>query len=418
MNSREAVRRALNHEDPGRVPVDLGSSATSGIHVSCVAALRNHYGLESRPVKVVEPYQMLGEVDAQLRQVLGVDTVMLPGYRTIFGFVNENWKVFRLPWGQVALVSEHFRTSEDANGDLLLYPQGDTGVPPSGRMPASGFFFDTIVRQPRLDEELLDPEDNLEEFAPLAEDELAHLAGQAGLLAGSDRAVVGGTPGTGLGDIALVPAPFLRHPKGIRDVEEWYVSTVTRQDYIHAVFSRQTETALENLPKLRDAVGDAVDVVFVCGTDFGTQTSSFCSTATFDSLYAPYYRQINGWIHAHTSWKTLKHSCGAVEPFLSRFADAGFDIVNPVQCSAARMDPTELKRRHGDRLVFWGGGVDTQRTLPFGTPQDVRKEVLERCEVFAPGGGFVFNPVHNIQALTPVENIVAVFDAVREFNGA
>ena len=417
MNNREVVRKALNHEDPGRVPVDLGSSPTSGVHVSCVAALRDHYGLRQRPVKVIEPYQMLGEVDDELRELLGVDTVMLPGYKTIFGFANENWREFRLPWGQVALVSEHFKTTTDPNGDLLLYPQGDTHAPPSGRMPVSGFFFDTIIRQPPLDEDQLDPEQNLEEFGPLGDDELAHLAREAARFAGSDRAVVGGAPGTGLGDIALVPAPFLTHPKGIRDVEEWYVSTVARQDYVHAVFERQTEIALENLPRVHDAVGDSVDVVFVCGTDFGTQTSAFCSTETFESLYAPYYRRINGWIHAHTSWKTFKHSCGAVEPFLSHFADAGFDIVNPVQCSAAGMEPRELKRRHGDRLVFWGGGVGTQRTLPFGSPEEVRQEVLARCEAFAPGGGFVFNPVHNIQAMTPVENIVAAFGAVREFNG-
>lgn len=417
MNSREVVRRSLDHEEPGRVPVDLGSSATSGIHVSCVAALRDHFGLDRRPVKVVEPYQMLGEVDDELRDILGVDTVMLPGYRTIFGFVNENWREFRLPWGQVALVSEHFKTTTDANGDLFLFPQGNTEAPPSGRMPVSGFFFDTIIRQPPLDEDGLDPEDNLEEFGPVATEELAHLGHQAEQLADSDRAVVGGAPGTGLGDIALVPAPFLTHPKGIRDVAEWYVSTVARQDYVHAVFARQTEIALENLPRVYDAVGETVDVVFVCGTDFGTQTSAFCSTATFEELYAPYYRQINGWIHAHTGWKTLKHSCGAVEPFLSHFADAGFDIVNPVQCSAAGMDPRELKRRHGDRIVFWGGGIGTQRTLPFGSPEAVRREVLDRCEAFAPGGGFVFNPVHNIQAMTPVENIVAAFEAVREFNG-
>ena len=157
--------------------------------------------------------------------------------------------------------------------------------------------------------------------------------------------------------------------------------------------------------------------MFLCGTDFGTQTSSFCSVATFRELWLPYYKRLCDWIHRHTTWKVFKHSCGSVERFYESFIDAGFDIVNPVQCSATGMDPEVLKARYGDRLVFWGGGVDTQKTLPFGTPAEVREQVLRRCEIFAPGGGFVFNAIHNIQAGTPVENVVAMFDAVHEFNG-
>jgi len=122
-------------------------------------------------------------------------------------------------------------------------------------------------------------------------------------------------------------------------------------------------------------------------------------------------------VHANTTWKCFKHSCGSVERFLESFIEAGFDILNPVQCSATGMDPAGLKQKYGARMVFWGGGVDTQKTLPFGSPQDVREEVLRRCEIFAPGGGFVFSTIHNLQAGTPVANIVAMLDAVHEFNG-
>jgi uroporphyrinogen-III decarboxylase len=132
----------------------------------------------------------------------------------------------------------------------------------------------------------------------------------------------------------------------------------------------------------------------------------------------PYYLHINGWIHRNTRWKTFKHSCGAVGKFLPSFIEAGFDILNPVQCSAVGMEPENLKSSFGDYLVFWGGGVDTQHTLPFAKPAEVREQVLRRCEVFSKNGGFVFNSVHNIQAGTPVRNIVAMFDAVAEFNGA
>ena len=175
--------------------------------------------------------------------------------------------------------------------------------------------------------------------------------------------------------------------------------------------------ALDNLEKIHAVVGDSIDAVFVCGTDFGTQTSTFCSAKTFRDLYFPYYKQVNDWIHRHTGWRTFKHSCGAVEKFIPCFIDAGFDILNPVQCSAAGMGAEHLKQEYGDRLTFWGGAVDTQHVLPFGTPEEVRRQALERCELFSRDGGFVFNAIHNIQARTPVRNIMALIDAVHEFNG-
>ncbi|MBT5875740.1 MAG: methyltransferase [Candidatus Latescibacteria bacterium] len=417
MNARERVLKALEHKTPDRIPVDFGGTAVTGVHVSCVKALRDHYGLEDRPVKVCEPYQMLGLLEDDLLDVLGIDTEGVVPRNTLFGFANERWKEFQTPWGQEVLVSEHFNTTADANGDLILYPEGDTEAPPSGRMPRSSFFFDTIVRQETIDEDRLNPEDNMEEFMPITEEDLQYFGREKDRVSASTRARIGTFGGTAFGDIALVPAPFLKHPKGIRDISEWYISTLTRQDYIHEVFSRQCDIGLANLEKIHAVVGDTIDVLFICGTDFGTQVSTFCSPETFDELYLPYYKRVNDWIHKHTSWKTFKHSCGAVETFLSHFIDAGFDIVNPVQCSAAGMEPKSLKERYGDNLVFWGGGVDTQKTLPFGTRDDVRAEVLHRCEIFSEHGGFIFNSIHNLQANTPVDNMVAMFDAVNEFNG-
>jgi uroporphyrinogen-III decarboxylase len=263
----------------------------------------------------------------------------------------------------------------------------------------------------------MNPEDNLEEFGPIGETELDHFSSSVRAAAATGRGVVANFGGTAFGDIALVPAPFLKHPRGIRDVTEWYISTRSRRDYIHQVFDAQCEVALRNLAAIHGRVGNAVDAVFVCGTDFGTQTSAFCSVPSFRELWFPYYQRVNHWIHSHTTWKTFKHSCGSVARFFESFIEAGFDIVNPVQCSAAGMDPAQLKRDYGSRLVFWGGGVDTQKTLPFLTPAEVREEVLRRCEIFARGGGFVFNSIHNVQAGTPTPNIVAMIDAVHEFNG-
>jgi len=381
-----------------------------------VAALREHYGLEKRPVRVHEPFQMLGWIDDDLKDAMGIDVVGVFARNTMFGFAADDWKTWELN-GLEVLVPGQFNTATDANGDTLVYPEGDTSVPASGRMPKGGYFFDCIIRQEPVDEDKLNAEENAEEFKPITEAELDHLARAAREAAATGRGVVAGFGGTAFGDIALVPGPFLKHPKGIRDVTEWYVSTSSRQEYVHQVFERQCEVAVANLVKVYAAVGDNVQAVFICGTDFGTQTSSFCSVKTFNNLYAPYYKRVNDWIHQHTPWKTFKHSCGAVSKFIPALVEAGFDILNPVQCSATGMEPEQLKANFGQSIVFWGGGVDTQKVLPFGTPAEVREQVLRRCEIFAPGGGFVFNTIHNTQAETPVRNIVAMLDAVHEFNG-
>ena len=416
LQSRERLIAALNHKEPDRIPIDFGATAVTGIHASCVAALRDYYGLEMRPVRIHEPFQMLGMVEDDLRESMGIDVAGVFARNTMFGFPAERWKEWRLN-GLEVLVPGDFNVTTDANGDTLIYPEGDTTVAPSGRMPNGGYFFDCIIRQEPFDEDRLNPEDNTEDFKPVSEEDLDHLAHSAQAAAAMGLGVIAGFGGSAFGDIALVPGPFLKHPKGIRDVAEWYVSTSSRQDYIHKVFARQCEIALGNLEQIYAAVGNAVQVAFVCGTDFGTQTSAFCSVNTFRNLYFPYYKQINNWIHAHTQWKTFKHSCGAVSKFLPSFIEAGFDILNPVQCSATGMAPEQLKANFGSSLVFWGGGIDTQRVLPFGKPHEVREQVLRRCEILAPGGGFVFNTIHNVQAKTPVENVVAMIDAVHEFNG-
>ena len=415
MKSVEKVRKALNHES-GCVPVDFGSTAVTGMHCSCVAALRDHYRLEKRPVKVHEPYQMLGLVEADLLDAIGADCEGMLTASTLFGFPPADWKPWTTPWGQKVLVPGQFNVMEGSDG-LRIFPAGDRSAPPSGHMPNGGFFFDTIIRQETIDDAALRAEDNLEEFVSLAAADIALLKSEAERIRATGRAVFGGIGGTALGDIALVPAPFLRHPKGIRDITEWYVSTAVRQELVHEIFSRQTDIAIGNLKKINEAFGKDLDVIFICGTDFGTQSGSFCAPATFDELWMPYYKRMNDWIHANTQWKTFKHSCGAVGNFMGRFIEAGFDIINPVQCSAAGMDPQTLKDRYGEKLVFWGGGVDTQHVLPFGTPEEVRAQVLERCTVFSQNGGFVFNAIHNVQAKTPTANIVAMLDAVKEFNG-
>ncbi len=417
MTSRQRVETALRHETPDRVPLDLGASAVTGMQVDTVHALRQALRLDEpgTPVKVVEPYQMLGEIAPDLMERLGVDVVGLGQPTNMFGFKNEGWKPWTTFAGTPVLVAEAFNTEPDANGDILMYPQGDRSVPPSGRMPRDGFYFDAIVRQPPIDDSKLSVEDNLEEFGPISDEALAHLKrGAERIFTETDKAILANFGGTAFGDIALVPATQLKDPKGIRDVEEWYISTKTRRDYVYRVFERQCEIGLSNLEKIHGVVGDKVTAVFVTGTDFGTQNGPFISPQTYRDLYQPFHREVNAWIHRHTAWKSFIHSCGSVRALIPDFIAAGFDILNPVQCSAAGMDPRELKKEFGDCLTFWGGGVDTQRTLPFGTPGEVRAEVAERIRIFGAGSGYVFNTTHNVQARVPVENVLAMYETVGE----
>jgi hypothetical protein len=417
MTSRERVLISLNHKEPDMVPFDIGSLPVTGMQVSTVYKLRQALGLDKpgTPVKVIEPYQMLGEIAPDLIDALGIDVIGLWGKKNMFGYENKNWKEWVLFDGTPVLVPGEFNTEPDENGDILMYPEGDKSVPPSGRMPNGGFYFDAIIRQEPINDETLKVEDNIEEFTEVSDEDLEKYKIEAErLYTTTDKAIVGSFGGTAFGDIALVPAVWLKYPKGIRDVEEWYISTLMRRDYIYSLFEKQCQIGINNLNKIYSVVGNKISVVFITGTDFGTQCGPFISNDVYRDLYQPFHKKVNNWMHENTGWRSFIHSCGSVYKLIPDFIESGFDILNPVQCSATDMNPKRLKEQFGDKLTFWGGGVDTQKTLPFGTPDEVKAEVKSRIETFAPGGGFVFNSIHNIQARVPVENLMAMIEAFRE----
>ncbi len=396
--------------------MDFGSSPVTGIHAVIVEKLRDYYGLEKKPVKIIEPYQMLGELDADLIREMNVDVIGLGGENNMFGIPNRDWKLHKTFWGQEVLFPGESNFTFNDNGDMLIHPEGDTSVRPSAVMPKTGYFFDAIERQGPVDDSTLKLEDNLEEFGRVTDNDLKFWKEQVRKAGESDKAVLANLGGTALGDIALVPAVQLKDPKGIRGVAEWYMSTLIREDFIKELYDRQTDTAIENLKDFYSVIGNNIDVVYICGADFGTQNSTFCSPDTFARVWLPYYRKVNDWIHQNTGWKTFKHSCGSIISLLDLFIEAGFDIINPVQINAEGMDTKELKRRFGERIAFWGGGVDTQGVFAFGSPQQVKEQVKRQVSILNENGGFVFNTVHNIQANVPFENVVAMLEALKEIH--
>lgn len=418
MNSRERVKAALEHRQPDRPPIDLGSTSVTGAQASVVSKVRQALGLDKpgARVKVVEPFQMLGEVGDDLKKALGVDTMGVGLNGTFFGFPQVEWK----PWitfdDTPVLVPGGFNTVPDENGDILQWPCDDRTCRPSARMPKGGFYFDAITRQEPIDDAKLNVADNTDEFTLITDEQLSELRTNVErAYRETDYALVGGFASTSFGDVALVQAPFIKRPKGIRDVAEWYMSTVMRRDYIYEVFDRQCAIGIENLKLAHQAVGEKIAVAISSTTDFGTQNAPFLSPDAYRDLFQPFHKRVNDWIHANTTWKTFMHSCGSIDPLLPHFIDAGFDIVNPVQTSAVGMDPKMLKSKYGDKVTFWGGLVDTQRTLPFGTIDEVRAQVKERLRIFNQGGGFVACSVHNIQTGCPAESVIEMFRLAREW---
>jgi len=418
MNSRERIRKAINNMETDILPIDFGGTPVTGMHVSIVYKLRQLYGLDKKntPVKVVEPYQMLGEIKDDLKKILGSDTVSIEGNTNFLGFKNEKWKEWELYDKTPVLVPGLFNTEKNKDGSIYQYVEGDKSFQPSVKMPYKGFFFDSVDRQKQIYEDKLDPNDNAEEFKLITDSDLEFLKNRAeGTYKNSDYSVIGMIASSGFGDSAYVTGTMLKDPKGIRSIEEWYISMYSRKNYIKKVFEKQCEIAIENYKKVFNVLNGKIDVVFISGTDFGMQNGLIISKELYGELFKPYHKKINSWIHNNTNCKTFIHTCGAIFNLIPDLIEAGFDILNPVQISANGMDPKKLKNEYGKDIVFWGGGVNTQKTLPFGKPEDVKDEVRELIDIFRVNGGFVYSAVHNIQANVPIENVVAMIEALQEY---
>ncbi|GAG57489.1 unnamed protein product, partial [marine sediment metagenome] len=411
MTSRERVREAINHRKTDRIPLDLGSTTVTGIQASAYAKLRKALGLKDQAIKIIDPFQMLAKVEPEIIEKLGIDTIGLWLPTTAFGFKNENWKSWRLFDDTKVMVPEKFIIKKDDKGNIYIYPQGDTSAPPCAKMPKGGYYFDVLVRQELVDKKKLNPKEWVEQqHSVFSDEELEYLERKAeNLYKDTDLSIVGKFLNTSFGDIAHVPGGAIKHPKGIRDPEEWLIAHIEYPEYIKGIFELQCEIGLKNLELSYQIVGNRIDTIMVSGTDFGTQNAPFISPDMYREFYKPFHKKINDWIHNNTTWKTFYHTCGSIVDFLDDFVEAGVDILNPVQTSAKDMDPKMLKEKYGDKLVFWGGGVDTQKTLPFGSPGEVREEVNERCRIFGKGGGYVFSAIHNIQSNIPIENLITLF---------
>ncbi|MFH1070814.1 MAG: uroporphyrinogen decarboxylase family protein [Candidatus Glassbacteria bacterium] len=396
MTSRERVLAAVSHTEPDRVPIDFGATRQTGIMAGAYHRLKKLLGLETDTF-VFDLCQMLASVEETLRLRMHSDAVAIFFKRVVFDLPNTGRKPWKLSDGTPVTVSAAFDPEQDSEGNFYLR---DGSGRLAAKMPAGGYYFDRLGKGPGAAH--LDPDSW--ELPVLPEDELRFLEEQARFWReNSDYAVIG-----------EVKQVELFYGFGDGGFDDWLVTLLTEENYVRELYEKALEGMFRNFDLYYQAVGDRMDIVKF-SDDFGMQTGPFLPPGLLSSLVLPYYGR---WI-AHIKsknphFKVFQHCCGSIFEVLGDLIEIGVDIINPVQTSAANMDPRTLKDTYGGRVAFWGGGVENQRVLAFGTPAEVAAQAAERVEIFKPGGGFVFSAIHNIQDGTPPENILAAFDTAWE----
>ena len=406
-SSRERVLRAVNFQKPDRVPIDLGSIRASGINAVVYDALKQRMGIHT-PTKIHDSMQILAEVELEVLERLHVDVVPLDaGDAAWAGQEAQEGVEKRLFCGLEVYFPPRTNIAVEEDGSWVL---GDAAGTAFARMPRDGFYFDFIrptMASSRIDPGAFQPVDTV------PDETLESMAERARFLyEDTDKAILGWGASLSLLGLSALLADNITQGS----LDEWLLMLMTEKETAHDMMGRYTDAVIARLDLYHQAVGPCCFAWGVGSDDAGTQRGELIAPDLFAEMVKPHYRRLCDWVHAHTDWKTYLHSCGSIYRYIPEWIDAGIDILNPVQISAANMEPERLMADFGGKIVFWGGGCDTQEVLPLGTPEEVREHVRHNLSVFGRGsGGFVFTQVHNIQQNVPVENVEAMFAAAREF---
>jgi uroporphyrinogen decarboxylase len=409
VTSRERVRAALGHREPDRIAVDFGGHRSSGIMAMGYAKLKEALGIASGDVYVYDVVQQLAIVEPPVLEALGVDVVEL-GRGFLLG--DRDWKEWVLPDGTPCRIPAYVRLARRGEDWYLQSERGlDLAVQKQGCLYFEQIHFPLMGRDMDGDD-FHDLPERLGETmwtgvaspgAHLGFDEVGLAAlreGARSLRRSTDRAIVG-----------LFGGNMFEIPQFLYRIDNYLMHTAASRDAVNRLSEKLYAIHAANLEKYLDAVGASIDVI-VFGDDLGGQSGPLIAPEAYRALYKPWHSRL--WKRAKelADVKVMLHSCGGIAPLLDDLIDAGIDAVNPVQTTSAGMNARALKARYGERLCLWGGGCDTRHILPHGTPAEVREHVREQVRILSPGGGFVFQQVHNVMADVPPENVIAMFRAL------
>ncbi len=413
MTSRERVLASIAHKSPDRVPLDLGSTPSSGISATAYERLRKHLGRKDGATLVYDVVQQLAQPEEWALDAFGVDVVDLG--RT-FNTSPADWYDITLASGDAAKYPVWFKPEQEPDGSWMARHADGTII---ARQPTGAAFYDETCF-PWMDEWPADFSGLDDAMGKVLWSALVHSpwdnAGKPGfwerlranaleLRRTSDRAIM-----------VVVGCNLFEWGTFLRRIDNFLMDLLLEPEKVEALLDALMERHLATLKKVCEAVGDMADIVRF-GDDLGTDQGPFMQPDLYRTLFKPRHTILCDYVHKHSSMHTFLHSCGSIDLVIPDLIEAGFEILNPVQTNARGMEPGRLKRDFGRDVTFWGGGIDTRAMLNNGSPAEVRAQVLERLKIFAPGGGFVFNTVHNILPDVPPANIVAMYDAVRDYNG-
>ncbi len=407
MTSRERVLLSIEHKQPDQVPVDLGASTVTGISAIAYNKLKQNLGLDV-PTRVFDVVQQLAQVDMKIIDSFGVDVIDL---NQIF-MDDLGWYEVELGDGSSGNYPEWFKPEKAEDDSYFMLDHRGNQM---SRMARNGTCFDQTLfpweqGYPADFNEIDEAFRSINwtahshtKYINIDDQELRRRTLK--LRESTNRAIVMS------GGAKLLELGFF-----LRRMDNMLMDLLANHENLAKLLDRLMEMHLTGLEKKITAVGDLVDVIRF-GDDLGMTTGPFMDLEVFRKFFKPRYKELCDYVKQRSDMKVFFHSCGSIRQFIPDLIEVGFDILNPVQTNCFGMDARELKSDFGREITFWGGGVDTASTLPTGTPEEVRGDVLERCEILSKDGGFVFAPIHNILPEVPPENILAAYDAVKEFNG-
>lgn len=414
MNSRGCILAAIAHREPDRVPVDLGCTPSSGISAIAYGRLKKHLGITSGRTLVYDVVQQLAQPEEEILDRFGIDAVDLG--RT-FNTRDDDWHETRLFDGSPAFYPKWFQPESSPGGGWVARTADGTEI--AVQLPGMNFY--DQCHFPWLDDYPADFSGLPDAMRKVLWSALVHSpwdhAADPGFWETLRENTLALRQQTDRAIMVVVGCNLFEWGTFLRRMDNFLMDLVAEPGQVEALLDALMEVHLRTLEKVCKSVGDIADVCRF-GDDLGTDTGPFMAPATYRQLFKKHHTRLCDYVHRNSSMHTFLHSCGSIHALLPDLIEAGFEVINPVQTACRDMEPERLKREFGNDITFWGGGADTRNILNHGSPEAVRADVLDRLKVFAPGGGFVFNTIHNILPDVPPENVVAMFDVIEEYNTA